>query len=192
MKLVRRTAQQEKYWRAAAWLLERRNPQEYGRRASYAYTGDQVLELFERFVYAIMPEVREDRREAVMEHLDDTLQEVEARYQRTATLSVNWGVNPTDGDSLPPPADARETASAADLYRLELECPADAAARARWLAGRSQEEIHKLLLRAYLRHDGGKGEGWAEELSTALDECIRRRGGNSVSKTFQRLREKID
>src|SRR5258708_888280 len=48
LKLLRRTSEQEKYWRVAAWILERRNPEEYGRRAPHTFTGEEVMSLLAR------------------------------------------------------------------------------------------------------------------------------------------------
>ena len=57
LKIIRRTADQERYWRAAAWILERRNPEEYGRRAPNTFTGEQVMQILQRALEVIMPSV---------------------------------------------------------------------------------------------------------------------------------------
>src|SRR6516225_3919571 len=45
LRLIRHTGSQERYWRAAAWVLERRHPDEYGRRAPNTFTGEQVMRI---------------------------------------------------------------------------------------------------------------------------------------------------
>jgi hypothetical protein len=57
LRLVRHTGGQERYWRAAAWILERRHPDEYGRRAPNTFTGEQVMRILERALEVVMPSV---------------------------------------------------------------------------------------------------------------------------------------
>jgi hypothetical protein len=66
LRLISRTAQQEKYWRVAAWVLERRNPDEYGRRAPFTFTGTQVEELLIRGLSEIVPCIKEEKLQDVM------------------------------------------------------------------------------------------------------------------------------
>jgi hypothetical protein len=57
LRLIRHTGSQERYWRAAAWVLERRHPDEYGRRAPNTFTGEQVMRILERALEVVMPSV---------------------------------------------------------------------------------------------------------------------------------------
>jgi hypothetical protein len=57
LRLIRHTGSQERYWRAAAWVLERRHPDEYGRRAPNTFTGEQVIRILERALEVLMPSV---------------------------------------------------------------------------------------------------------------------------------------
>ena len=54
---IRNAARNERYWRAAAWALERLNPERYGRRGPDAITIDQVTELLAQFAEMIIEEV---------------------------------------------------------------------------------------------------------------------------------------
>lgn len=54
---IRSAARDERYWRAAAWALERLNPERYGRRSPDAITIDQVKELLAQFAEVIVEEV---------------------------------------------------------------------------------------------------------------------------------------
>ena len=76
LKLLRRTADQEKYWRAAAWILERRNPDEYGRRAPNTFTGEQVMKILQRSLHAVMPAVPREKVEEVMSEFAEELEDV--------------------------------------------------------------------------------------------------------------------
>jgi hypothetical protein len=54
LKLIRRTMQEEKYWRVAAWMLERRDPEEYGRRAPFTFRGGDVISLLQRIMELVI------------------------------------------------------------------------------------------------------------------------------------------
>ena len=70
---IRRAAGQEKYWRAAAWLLERRNPDDFGHRPPGTYTADQVLAMFVQALSSL--EVPDESRQQAIEKLDTLLLE---------------------------------------------------------------------------------------------------------------------
>lgn len=68
---IRTAARNERYWRAAAWALERINPGRYARRSPDAITIDQVKELLKQFAEVIVEEVPVDRyRKAIIKRLD--------------------------------------------------------------------------------------------------------------------------
>ena len=52
LKHIQTAAKKEQYWRAAAWALERKNPDQYGRRKPDVLTPEQV-----KFVLAQMAEI---------------------------------------------------------------------------------------------------------------------------------------
>ena len=76
LKLIRHTADQERYWRAAAWILERRNPDEYGRRAPNTFSGEQVMQILDRVLQAVMPAVAAEKRAEVMCEFEEELGDV--------------------------------------------------------------------------------------------------------------------
>jgi hypothetical protein len=81
LKMVRDAGRQEKYWRAAAWILERRLPDEFGHRAPHSFSGDQVMRLLaEVFSYAL-PALNDDRKDQFMRSFNGTLREIEAAVQ---------------------------------------------------------------------------------------------------------------
>jgi hypothetical protein len=185
LKLIRQTASQERYWRAAAWLLERRNPEEYGQRKPYTFTSDEVQHMFSRFLNAILPEVPNDRREAVMQELDEVLLKVEAKRDRQAKLTVSWGSSPElddVADIMPP--ENQEDVSAETLHRLELSCPTTAAERAGWIKGLTQDQVEMLLLRAHERPISDRNKSWINDLNQRLSELIRLRGGKLILQQF--------
>jgi len=57
LKNIQKAARKEQYWRAAAWALERRNPQEYGRRSPDVITLDQIRLILVEFAKIVVCEV---------------------------------------------------------------------------------------------------------------------------------------
>ncbi|MGQ9606567.1 MAG: hypothetical protein ACUVTW_10225 [Thermogutta sp.] len=57
MKNIAAAARKEPYWRAAAWALERLNPEEFGPRKPDLLTADQVRELLAEFADLVVQEV---------------------------------------------------------------------------------------------------------------------------------------
>ena len=54
---IRAACKQERYWRASAWLLERRDPDNYGPRPAGILTPDRISQLFTEFTEVILREV---------------------------------------------------------------------------------------------------------------------------------------
>jgi hypothetical protein len=78
--LVQGAAKTERYWRAAAWLLERRNPADFAARPPRVFNGPQVIELLVQFLEVISEDVPEESYERAMakiERLTAELNEVE-------------------------------------------------------------------------------------------------------------------
>lgn len=75
LRCLRRAAQQERYWRAAAWLLERTNPDEFARREPKTYTADQMCESHEILANCLGREVPDEARKEMVRRLDLLLEE---------------------------------------------------------------------------------------------------------------------
>jgi len=76
LDIISRAQDQEKYWRAAAWVLERRNPDEFARRMPNTFTAEQVMEVIARLIRVLLPAVPDERRDEVMLEFNDTLSEL--------------------------------------------------------------------------------------------------------------------
>jgi hypothetical protein len=48
LRSIQKAAKDERYWRAAAWLLERKNPLDFGARPAQTYSAEQVQQMFLR------------------------------------------------------------------------------------------------------------------------------------------------
>ena len=57
LKNIQNAAKMEKYWRAAAWALERINPEEFARPSPEVITVDQIRRLLAQFAEVIVEEV---------------------------------------------------------------------------------------------------------------------------------------
>ena len=129
LRLIDRATDQEKYWRAAAWVLERRNPEEFGRRAPNTFTNDQVLERFTRFLHAVMPKLPAECRETLLEEYENVLSDL-TQNPDAEVDKKKFEVE----DEAPVPAPQPPEP-------LEKECPRDEAAARAWLAGLSFEQL---------------------------------------------------
>ena len=82
LRLIDRATDQEKYWRAAAWILERRNPEEYGHRAADTFTAEQVGEIVSGFHRAVKKAVPGDCHDKLMELFDEAMSDIARRLRR--------------------------------------------------------------------------------------------------------------
>lgn len=57
LRNIQKAARQERYWRAAAWALERKNPRDFARRGPDVITVDQIKQLLAQFAEIIVEEV---------------------------------------------------------------------------------------------------------------------------------------
>ena len=72
MKNIQAAARKEQYWRAAAWALERRNPEDFAARRPDVITIDQIKTLLAQFAEMIVEEV------PVAEYRKNILKKLEA------------------------------------------------------------------------------------------------------------------
>ena len=76
LKLIGRAAQNERYWRAAAWFVERKNPDEFGLRSPGRYTESQLRETLLQVVTLISIEVPPEKYERIMQRIDALIAEL--------------------------------------------------------------------------------------------------------------------
>jgi hypothetical protein len=87
MENIRRAARNERYWRAAAWALERLDPEQYGRRSPEVITLDQIGRLLAQFAEIVVEEVPVEKyRKAILKRFDALTGDLkEASKKRGAT-----------------------------------------------------------------------------------------------------------
>jgi IS30 family transposase len=67
---INRAATETRYWRAAAWALERKYPARYAARDPHTLTTEQVSQLLAQFADVLMQEVsQEDERQQILARL---------------------------------------------------------------------------------------------------------------------------
>ena len=70
LRHIRNAARNNRYWRAAAWLLERRNPQDFAKRPPHAFTDDQIVQLFLQVNSTFIAKMSDDDFDQSLEQLD--------------------------------------------------------------------------------------------------------------------------
>ena len=138
LHLISRATDQEKYWRAAAWVLERRNPEEFAARKPHTFSAGHVLELFTRFLHAVLPKLPADCRETLLDEFDDLAGELvrdpNAVPDRAKLEVKDVPPAPVTAPPAPPPP--------------ELKCPHDEAAAREWIRGLSEADSERVWERA--------------------------------------------
>jgi hypothetical protein len=65
-------AKDARYWRAAAWALERKFPDRWGQRRAHALSSEQVGQALEQFAQLVIDEVKEaNTRARILKRLDE-------------------------------------------------------------------------------------------------------------------------
>ncbi len=74
MRNIRDAAKKPQYWRAAAWALERLNPEDFASRGPNVITVAQFADLIGEFAQIVVDEVANPRdRKAILKRLDQLL-----------------------------------------------------------------------------------------------------------------------
>lgn len=72
LAFISKAAEEGKYWRAAAWALERKYPGRYGARRPDMFTVEQVSHVLSQFAAVVLEEVPEaSQRERILSRLSD-------------------------------------------------------------------------------------------------------------------------
>ena len=89
---LREAARNERYWRAAAWLLERRNPEDFAQRQPNVMTDEQVRQAVVALADLLLEGLSEERYHEIIRRLTNLL----------GISRAEWD-EPIHADSLPPP-----------------------------------------------------------------------------------------
>ena len=81
---IQKAADKPQYWRAAAWLLERRHPDDFARRGPDVITRPQLRELMSRLASLIVEEVTGRTRKRLLKRLFVLIRSLAARRRPKA------------------------------------------------------------------------------------------------------------
>lgn len=74
MKCVHSAAQQERYWKAATWMLERLNPEDFGRKMPDALPPAEVAKIITRLAEIVVEEVKHpDVRKKILARVEEMI-----------------------------------------------------------------------------------------------------------------------
>ncbi len=76
---IQNAARTDRYWRAAAWLLERKNPKDYTKRPDRLYTPEQVTQLLVATFDSLREEIPPTQRDNAIQKLDTLLLELDPK-----------------------------------------------------------------------------------------------------------------
>ena len=154
LEIISRAQDQEKYWRAAAWVLERRNPEEFARRTPHTFTAEQVMEVIARLIRVLLPAVPEERRDEVMLEFNDTLAELTPLIAKASPDDLARLRAPDSARCDPRDADDEclKSAQVEDIRRTHWE------RTERWIRGLSDDRVHEAHSLSFGRveQNGGK------------------------------------
>ncbi len=72
LRNIEAAAKDTRYWRAAAWALERKFPDRWGQRHMHALSPEQVSQALQQFAQLVIDEVKDDdTREHILNRLDE-------------------------------------------------------------------------------------------------------------------------
>jgi hypothetical protein len=74
---IRHAAKTDRYWRAAGWLLERKNPQDFAPRSADLYTPNEMIELFTAALDTLQHRIPRDQRDLAVQDLQSLLLELD-------------------------------------------------------------------------------------------------------------------
>lgn len=80
MKCVHSAAQQERYWKAATWMLERLNPEDFGRKMPDSLPPAEIAKIITRLAEIIVEEVKNpDVRKKILARVEETIRNYTAK-----------------------------------------------------------------------------------------------------------------
>jgi hypothetical protein len=168
---IGRAADQEKHWRAAAWVLERRNPEEYGRRDPYTYSADRVMEIFTRYLHTVLPSLPAIHRETLLNAYDDVVGELAKDPNALPNRDKLKVKEPEKAKDVPP----SPVTAPPPPPPPELQCPREEAAARAWIQGLSEAESNRVWDRARIMPDTPDWNHWRKLLREESDKMYRQK-----------------
>lgn len=83
LEKIRKAANKEQYWRAAAWALERRCPNRYSTRGTQTLSEDQILKLVRELTEIVIPEIQnETERRKILKKVKQLIKTLQISEER--------------------------------------------------------------------------------------------------------------
>jgi hypothetical protein len=176
LKRIQEASAENKNWRAAAWVLERRHPEEFGRKTPHTFSGDQVMALLAGIFNFTLPAVRKDKVNGFMREFNEALRDVESQVRRAdrwRNMAEADRDNPRrNGKPLRSPYEHRQWF---DPNRRESSPENDAEAFNAWVMSKLKDETIDGLQEEYQRKIGRsitvKRSGCEVEVEEESDEA---------------------
>ena len=70
LRCLQNAAENHRYWRAAAWLLERKNPIDFALRQPDVFTGDQMRQMLSRLLIYLTDDMPDSKYDKVLARMD--------------------------------------------------------------------------------------------------------------------------
>ena len=121
LSLIRKAAHKECYWRAAAWLLERKNPADFAARKPDVMTPEQLRRVLASLATLILQDLSEEKLEQVLLALDQVRLDEEPGGTGETPVALGAGkmpMPPYAEPAIPSPDRTFATAPAVELQGL--------------------------------------------------------------------------
>jgi hypothetical protein len=81
IRAIRAAYRKDRYWRAAAWLLERKNPEDFARRSPTIFTAEEVCQVISIIVEILNQDIPEENCQKALHKLEELIES--QRYRQT-------------------------------------------------------------------------------------------------------------
>ncbi len=85
LRAIRNTSRKDRYWRAAAWILERKNPEDFALHPPTVFTGEEVFQMMSLVVDILHQDIPEENCQRAMEKIEQII-ELQRLEQTTPTF----------------------------------------------------------------------------------------------------------
>ncbi len=86
LRNIRRAARSGRYWRAGAWLVERKNPRDFAPRTPAMLTQEELNQLFLILTGPLTENLPDDEFEAILKQIDETVEALDEQPEAIKRL----------------------------------------------------------------------------------------------------------
>ena len=96
LRAIRAAARQERYWRAAAWVLERKNPDDFAPRPPKMFSQTEVAQLLSHVAEMLVGELPEENCRRAIDWLDEVMLGLQDEMAATSAAPAALAQPPDD------------------------------------------------------------------------------------------------